>query len=95
MSNLTNRGRWGEEDEMGTLNLLSDDTVLSSLTVPTTGKVYSLGAKVGRTGPKAPKRNNSWHSVSIFYSKGRSEADYLLVTHCHASTHIDALSHVW
>jgi kynurenine formamidase len=95
MKKISNYGRWGKEDERGTLNLISDSTVLSALNLPNKGKVYSLGAKVGAKGPKAPKRNNSWHTVTVFDSENRSEADDLLVTHCHASTHIDALSHVW
>ena len=95
MGKVTNYGRWGKEDEKGTLNLISESSVLSALRMPTEGKVYSLGAKVGSKGPKAPRRNNSWYNVTVFDSKERSEADDLIVTHCHASTHIDALSHVW
>ena len=54
MDKVTNYGRWGKEDEKGTLNLISDSSVLSALRMPTEGKVYSLGAKVGSKGPKAP-----------------------------------------
>ena len=91
----SNFGRWGPEDERGTLNLLTPEIVKSAMGLVKNGKVYSLGARVGPTGPKAIRRNKSWHLVTVHNPPGRTEADDVLVTHCHASTHIDALSHVW
>ena len=34
MTELSNWGRWGKDDERGALNLITGDSVLSALTVP-------------------------------------------------------------
>ena len=45
-----NWGRWGAEDERGTLNLLTPETVLAATQVCKTGKVYSLAMPIQREG---------------------------------------------
>jgi len=45
-----NWSRWGAEDERGTLNLLTPDLVLDAARSMRTGKVYALGAPIGRDG---------------------------------------------
>ena len=73
MGKVTNYGRWGKEDEKGTLNLISESSVLSALRMPTEGKVYSLGAKVGSKGPKAPRRKNRKRRSRIrHWNRGRA-----------------------
>ena len=66
--------------------------------IPSQGKVYSLGAPVGREGPIG-LRNTTHHYMSIIDNDpspgGKGSADDVLVTHCHASTHIDGLCHIW
>ena len=100
MSNRrTNWGRWGGSDERGMLNELTQDRVMAALRMVDSGKVYSLGAPVGRDGPVHASRNTSWHIMSVINNNpepgGEGGADDILVTQCHASTHIDALCHAW
>ena len=45
-----NWGRWGDDDERGTLNLLTPDVVLAATKVPRTGKTYSLALPIQRNG---------------------------------------------
>ena len=52
-----NWGRWGDDDERGSLNLLSPEVVLAATKVCKTGKVYNLGLPVARDGtPVFPYR---------------------------------------
>ena len=94
----SNWGRWGADDERGTLNMLTDAHVGQATRIPTRGKVYSLGAPVGRDGPIG-LRNTTHHYMSRILNDpspgGTGSADDVLVTHCHASTHLDGLCHIW
>ena len=60
----SNWGRWGVEDERGTLNMLTSEHVGQAMRIPSQGKVYSLGAPVGREGPIG-LRNTTHHYMSI------------------------------
>ncbi|MDP3950434.1 cyclase family protein [Microbacterium sp.] len=44
----SNWGRWGESDERGTLNLITDEKRLADLGTPRTGRVFSLGKELLR-----------------------------------------------
>ncbi len=95
----SNWGRWGVEDERGTLNLLTPERVRQAIRTPSRGRVYSLGAPVGRDGPIIGQRNTTHHYMSRINNDpspgGRGSADDVLVTHTHASTHIDGHGHLW
>ena len=95
----SNWGRWGVDDERGTVNLLTPEHVGQAMRTPARGKVYSLGAPVGRDGPIIGLRNTTHHYMSAIDNDpspgGTGSADDVLVTHCHASTHIDGLGHLW
>jgi kynurenine formamidase len=50
-----NWGRWGEDDEVGALNLITDEKRLAALTVPRSGRAISLGQNIQSSGvPMAP-----------------------------------------
>ena len=95
----SNWGRWGSDDERGMLNLLSPEHVRGSIGLAEQGRVYSLGAPVGRYGPVGGDRNASHHYMTAIVDDpkpgGLGYADDALVTQCHASTHIDGLTHHW
>ena len=42
----TNWGRWGPDDERGTANLLTPETVLAACAAPRSGRVYNLGIEL-------------------------------------------------
>jgi kynurenine formamidase len=102
-----NWGRWGEADERGALNLLTPETVLAALRVCRTGKVYSLGLPVQRTGIPiyeyrgAPQRltltnhddEPMWRAFGG--QEGIGAHEDLLILASHSSTHMDALCHVY
>jgi kynurenine formamidase len=95
-SNLTNWGRWGHDDERGTLNLLTPDIVRRAAGLVKTGKVYSLSMPLEAEGPQWPMRHKTWkvttHGVNVV---GRGSADDVLTMHSHSGTHMDALCHIW
>jgi kynurenine formamidase len=89
----SNWGRWGPDDERGTLNLITPEVVLAAVAGPRTGRVINLGALVGRDGPVFPSRDATVHVVRYMDGRPTGYADDLLAVNTHSSTHLDALSH--
>ena len=46
MQNLSNWGRWGEDDQLGTLNLITPEKRREALTLPRDGELVSLAHDV-------------------------------------------------
>ncbi len=104
----SNWGRWGESDEKGALNLLTQETVLAALRIPPrTGKRYSLGIPIQRSGvpnmeyrgtPAAADDDQSQRrgdgAGERRRSRCRAHEDQLIMP-SHTSTHMDALCHVY
>ncbi|MCV7359672.1 cyclase family protein [Mycolicibacterium fluoranthenivorans] len=49
---VRNWGRWGDDDELGTLNLITADKVAEAASLVRQGKVISLGGDFGSNGPQ-------------------------------------------
>jgi kynurenine formamidase len=49
---LSNWGRWGDDDEKGTVNLITPDKVVAAAQLVKTGKVFDLGIPFGAGGPQ-------------------------------------------
>jgi kynurenine formamidase len=101
-----NWGRWGAGDERGTLNLLTDETVLNATRVCKTGKVYRLGLPIQREGVPifayrgAPQRltlTSQTDTMLAAYGaeEGVGANEDVLVMASHSITHMDALCHVF
>ncbi|MEE9284356.1 MAG: cyclase family protein [Dehalococcoidia bacterium] len=95
-----NWGRWGEEDEKGTLNHLTPESVLAALKLPARGSVYSLAMPISAETRVPAIRNAPWRWLSASsdpdHPQTRGSADEVLVLQYHgASTHIDGLGHMW
>ncbi len=103
----TNWGRWGEEDERGAMNLLTPSTVLAAMRTCRTGKVYTLGLPIQRSGiPNmvyrgTPQRltfvNHSDEEMfkSVGGQPGTGVNEDMLMMASHTATHMDALCHVY
>jgi len=89
----SNWGRWGADDERGTLNLITPATIVAAASLVRRGIAVRLGAAVGPDGPIAPVRDRTWHTVSYWVSPIAGVVEDALTINSHASTHIDALSH--
>lgn len=101
----SNWGRWGAEDEIGALNLLTPERVVAASRLVRTGRVYALGQSIQQGG--VPMH---WGKSPMVHFMARTGADYVagavgaddvgtaddyIGMATHGSTHIDALSHIW
>ena len=88
----SNHGRWGPDDELGTLNLIDDAKRLAALQSVRRGDVVTLGRKllINRSQQQRPSAVGSWRrdSISAFDTIG-------LDVHGYEVTHLDALGHVF
>ena len=91
-----NWSRWGADDERGTLNQLTPDSILAALRMPAKGKVYPLAMPISSETRVPHIRNAPWRWLSAQAGPDRGSADEVLVLQYHgASTHIDGLGHMW
>ena len=63
---LSNWGRWGDDDERGTLNLIGADAVKRGAACVRTGKTFSLALPLNEDGPQTgviPGRDNPDHRM--------------------------------
>ena len=93
---LSNWGRWGDDDEIGTLNLLTPDLIKAAAGLIREGVVYSLTMPLDEEGPLWPSRHKTWRTTRYENDPlGAGWADDVVVMHSHAGTHLDVLCHVW
>ena len=91
-----NWGRWGKDDQLGAINLITPAKRAAAARLVRTGRSVSLS----RVFPKDPGMNNAYpaqHWMKVHpRGKGAFAADfYGIYYHGVASTHIDALCHTW
>ena len=100
---VSNWGRWGDDDELGTLNLIDDDAVRRGAACVRTGRRFPLAVRLDANGPQAgniPGRINPLHTmVAINTAYTGDPADFctsddVVTMGLQAGTHWDALSHV-
>ena len=93
---LSNWGRWGAADQLGTLNFMSPATKLAAAALIRSGRVVSLGREFS---PTTPELRNFSYAMTRYEDPLPEEAgcyDVVEMT-CHgfAITHLDALCHVF
>lgn len=100
---VSNWGRWGDDDQRGTANLLTDDAARRGAAAVRSGKRFELGIPLGHVGPQTggiPGRFNPIHAfVGIDQSYTGSTDDFtdsndILILSTQGTTHWDALAHV-
>ena len=99
-----NWGRWGEDDELGALNLIGAAEVLRAARTVRRGQVIRLGQDLGPSTPvprhrKEPERfmtrDGGDYAAGARKPDGFQFAEDVVSFATHTGTHIDALSHVW
>ncbi|MEU7043653.1 cyclase family protein [Streptomyces varsoviensis] len=98
----SNWGRWGTDDQRGTLNLIDGEARARGAAEARTGRTVSLALPIRPTplisGPFAPSTQDASpvQQVMVYLgSPATATADMMLVTNHHPrSTHLDALGHV-
>src|SRR5688572_9233779 len=100
---VSNWGRWGDDDERGTVNLIDEAAVARGVAAARTGVRFSLAIRLDGGGPQLgtiPGRINPLHTmvgINTAYTGDPSDfcaSDDTLTLGLQACTHWDALAHV-
>ncbi|MGP3922597.1 cyclase family protein [Streptomyces sp. 8N616] len=99
---VNNWGRWGEADEIGTLNLITDDVVHAAAATVRSGRRVPLALPLQQDGVQTgmiPGRTNPLHTMiavnqQIFGPGTVATSDDTVTMALQAATHWDALTHV-
>ena len=103
-NSLSNWGRWGDEDQKGTLNFLTSDITKNAITLVRSGETVSCARPlvfeptVDATGPAVHymvESGEGWASGDKVTSRVTQAAtDYIgMVFHGYTVTHVDSLAH--
>ncbi len=93
-----NWGRWGDDDAVGAVNLITPEKRLAALASVQSGRTVSLS----RSYPKDPSALNPTPAQHFMRTFDRGDdgdgavVDYYgFIYHGHTFTHVDALCHIW
>ncbi len=91
----SNHGRWGPDDQLGGLNLITPEKRAEAARLVRTGRTVSLAREYPKTsGPGNPRpAQHFMHRWSK--REGGGVANDYYATASHQGTHLDALCHVW
>ena len=106
---VRNWGKWGPDDELGTLNYITPERVAAACRLATTGKVFALGIPLGRSGPQSGTRQrfNPIHTMfrdggdqpknhdEMIALQGYGGSDDWIVMPLQCVTQWDSLAHVF
>jgi kynurenine formamidase len=100
---VSNWGRWGADDERGTLNFITPDVLCRAAGCVRRGVVFSLGLPFGAEGPQIGQggRVNPLHLMTATEGRlgadpdGPRYADDVVVMPLQCATQWDSLAHVW
>ena len=100
---VSNWGRWGGDDELGTLNLITPEVVQRAAACVREGRWFSLAIPLGESGPQTggirgrenPKRTMiAVHQRLSRDPDGVRFSDDIVTMGLQAATHWDSLAHV-
>jgi kynurenine formamidase len=99
---LSNWGRWGDDDEIGTLNFVTPEVRVRAASLVRTGKSIDLGMPFDKNGPFLPGgfRHNPIHVMThlpwdVYNSPdGMISSDDMIIMGLQAATQWDSLAHV-
>lgn len=97
LKNERNWGRWGDDDQVGAINLITAEKRLQAASLVTSGRSYSLS----RPFPVEPSPINPRPALHFMTRNDRERGAggcgdfYGIAYHGTGTTHIDALCHVW
>jgi kynurenine formamidase len=100
---VSNWGRWGAEDERGTLNFITPEVVRRAAGRVKRGAVFGLGLRFGADGPQIGQggRVNPIHLMSAIdgrlgvHPEAPRYADDFITMPLQCATQWDSLAHVW
>jgi kynurenine formamidase len=97
LNDRRNWGRWGENDERGTINLITPEKRIAAASLVRSGRTVSLARPLDtEPGPGNTQPVQHWMRRNLGRQGGGVSVDYLgLYCHGVTMTHLDALCHAW
>ncbi len=105
---LSNWGRWGAEDEIGTLNHVTADDIVAAAKLVRKGKVFALGIPLDQNGPQRGLFGKRWNPIHTMLATGTDAlagnqdenprirfADDAINMPVQSATHWDSLGHIF
>ena len=104
---LSNWGRWGKDDHIGTLNHVTPEDIVHAAGLIRTGKVFALGIPLDRNGPQTGLFGGRFNPIHQMLATGTDAiagrqdwnkiryADDTLNLCVQGATHWDALGHIF
>lgn len=101
---VSNWGRWGETDVLGTLNFIDEAKRRSAVEAVRTGEAVSLSIEFGSDGPQTGDlgRFNPVHAMTLIdgsptrsFPHGFGAADDVIMMPMQCATHWDGLGHIF
>src|ERR1700676_2435866 len=104
---LRNWGRWGAEDQIGTLNHVTPQDIVKAAGLIRTGKVFALGIPLDASGPQTGLFGGRFNPIHQMLATGTDAiagrqdwnkiryADDTLNLCVQGATHWDALGHIF
>ncbi len=104
---LSNWGRWGKDDQIGTLNHVTPEDIVKAASLIRTGKVFALGIPLDSNGPQTGLFGGRFNPIHQMLATGTDAiagrqdwnkvryADDTLILCVQGATHWDALGHIF
>ena len=104
---LSNWGRWGSDDQIGTLNHVTPEDIVNAAKLVRSGKVFALGIPLDRNGPQTGLFGGRFNPIHQMLATGTDAvtgqqdwnkiryADDTLNLCVQGATHWDALGHIF
>jgi kynurenine formamidase len=102
---LRNWGRWGRDDQIGTLNHVRPEDVIAAAKLIKRGQSFALGIPLDRNGPQTGLFGGRWNPIHTMLATGTDAvaerqgklryADDAINMPVQAATHWDSLGHIF
>ena len=91
---LSNWGRWGEDDQLGALNLITPEVTAAAAATVRTGRTVSCARPLD-TVASADNPSPVAHHMTGTATEGMGADYFAIASHGFATSHIDALCHIF
>lgn len=105
---LSNWGRWGTEDQIGTLNHVTPEDIVAAAKLVRKGKVFGMGIPLDRNGPQSGLFGGRWNPIHTMLATGTDAlagrfdetnklrySDDAINMPIQSATHWDSLGHIF
>ena len=102
---LSNWGKWGKHDQIGTLNHVTPSDVVAAAGLVKRGQVFALGMPLGQTGPQRGLFGKRWNPIHTMLATGTDAlagrqaallySDDAINMPIQSATHWDSLGHIF